>query len=101
MCEIVVLNMFFDDLMCKNMFKYLKFCYECILDEVYIIDVLFDLEKRWKRGICFEDVLRKWREKFEREKLLKDFWKYLYYVRVVWLVFFKFVFVYRFLVFCI
>lgn len=51
--------MFFDDLICKNMFKYLKFCYECILDEVYVIDVLFDMGKCRKRGICFEDIFRK------------------------------------------
>ena len=63
--------------------KYLKLCYECIPDEVHTTDVLLDLEKRRKRGTRLEDVLRKRREKSEREKLLKDLWKHPYHARVV------------------
>ena len=82
-CEIVASNTFFDDPTCKNTFKYLKLCYECIPDEVHTTDVLLDLEKRRKRGTRLEDVLRKRREKSEREKLLKDLWKHPYHARVV------------------
>lgn len=82
-CEIVASNTFFDDPTCKNTFKYLKLCYECIPDEVHTTDVLLDMGKRRKRGTRIEDILRKRREKVEREKLLNDLWKHPYHARVV------------------
>ncbi|KAL9975634.1 hypothetical protein ACROYT_G012817 [Oculina patagonica] len=81
-CEIVASNTFFDDPTCKNTFKYLKLCYECIPDEVHTTDVLLDAGKRRKRGTRLEDVLRKRREK-SREKLLNDLWKHPYHAKVV------------------
>lgn len=38
----MVLNIFFDDDICGNVYKYLKIWYECILDEVNVVDVLKD-----------------------------------------------------------
>jgi len=81
-CEIVASNTFFDDPTCKNTFKYLKLCYECIPDEVHATDVLLDMGKRRKRGTRLEDILRKRREK-SRDKLLNDLWKHPYHGNVV------------------
>jgi len=78
----VASNTFFDDPTCKNTFKYLKLCYECIPDEVHATDVLLDMGKRRKRGTRLEDILRKRREK-SRDKLLNDLWKHPYHGNVV------------------
>lgn len=43
----MVLNIFFDDNFCGNVYKYLKIWYECILDEVNVVDVLKDGGKWW------------------------------------------------------
>ncbi|XP_029204267.2 LOW QUALITY PROTEIN: dentin sialophosphoprotein-like [Acropora millepora] len=81
-CEIVASNTFFDDPTCKNTFKYLKLCYECIPDEVHATDVLLDQGKRRKRGARLEDLLRKRREK-ARETVMDELWEHPFRGRVV------------------
>lgn len=81
-CEIVASNTFFDDPTCKNTFKYLKLCYECIPDEVHATDVLLDQGKRRKRGARLRDVLRKRREK-TKVKLMDELWEHPYRGRVI------------------
>ena len=81
-CEIVASNTFFDDPTCKNTFKYLKLCYECIPDEVHATDVLLDQGKRRKRGARLRDVLRKRREK-SKVKLMDELWEHPYRGRVI------------------
>ena len=82
-CEVVASNTFFDDPTCKNTFKYLKLCYECIPDEVHATDVLLDQGKRRKRGTRLEDLLRRRREK-SKQKLLNELWEHPFHATVAW-----------------
>ena len=72
-CELVASNVFFDEPSCKNTFKYLKICYECVPDEVNAVDVLLEPGKRRKRGTRLEDILKKKRAHAEA-KMIAELW---------------------------
>lgn len=68
-CEVVASNTFFDEPSCKNVYKYLKICHECVPDQANAVDVLLE-GKRKKRGTTLDEILRKKRE--ERENRIMD-----------------------------
>ena len=71
-CEVVASNTFFDEPSCKNVYKYLKICHECVPDQANAVDVLLE-GKRKKRGTKLEDILRKRREEQEN-KIMDKLW---------------------------
>lgn len=74
-CEVIASNIFFDDTSCKNTYKYLKLCYECMPDTVNAVDVLLEVGKRRRRGTSLKDILsRKRKEHQVDEKILADLW---------------------------
>lgn len=77
-CEVIASNTFFDEPSCKNVYKYLKICYECIPDKVNSVDPLLE-GKRKKRGTKLEDILRKKRE----EKLMDEIWNKPYHSQLL------------------
>ena len=53
-CEVVASNVFFDDNTCKNTYKFLKICYDCIPDSLSnraeLLRTTRERRKRGKRG---------------------------------------------------
>lgn len=74
-CEIVASNVFFDEPSCKNTYKYLKLCYECVPDSANAVDVLTEAGKRKKRGTKLESLISKMRAK-EEKRIMDELWRH-------------------------
>lgn len=73
-CEIVASNVFFDEPSCKNTYKYLKLCYECVPDQVNAVDPMLQYGKRKKRGTKLENIISKIRAK-EVKRYQDELWR--------------------------